>query len=84
VGYIAPGARLFGRISIGNNVKIGANAVIHKDVPDDVLAVLDPGFKIIASKKFSVDLDSTLVESSPVTDEILSRYLSTNDADLKD
>jgi serine O-acetyltransferase len=81
--YIAPGARLFGRISIGNNVKIGANAVIHKNVPDNSLAVLDPGFKIIASKQSSMDLDSTLVESSPVNDEMLSKYLSKNDADLK-
>jgi serine O-acetyltransferase len=46
--YIAPGARLFGRITIGNNVKIGANAVIHKDLPDNAIAVLDPGFKIIS------------------------------------
>jgi serine O-acetyltransferase len=46
--YIAPGARLFGRISVGNNVKIGANAVIHRDVPDRAIAVMDPGFKIIS------------------------------------
>lgn len=46
--YIAPGARLFGKIAIGNNVKIGANAVIHKDLPDNAIAVLDPGFKIIS------------------------------------
>jgi serine O-acetyltransferase len=46
--YIAPGARLFGKITIGNNVKIGANAVIHKDLPDNAIAVLDPGFKIIS------------------------------------
>lgn len=46
--YVAPGARLVGRISIGNNVKIGANAVIHKDLPDNAIAVLDPGFKIIS------------------------------------
>ncbi len=46
--YIAPGARLVGKISIGNNVKIGANAVIHKDLPDNAIAVLDPGFKIIS------------------------------------
>jgi len=45
--YIAPGARLFGKITIGNNVKIGANAVIHKSIPDNAVAVLDPGFKII-------------------------------------
>jgi len=46
--YVAPGARLFGKITIGNNVKIGANAVIHKDLPDNAIAVMDPGFKIIS------------------------------------
>jgi serine O-acetyltransferase len=46
--YVAPGARLFGRITIGNNVKVGANAVIHKDLPDNAIAVMDPGFKIIS------------------------------------
>ena len=46
--YIAPGARLVGKISIGNNVKVGANAVIHKDLPDNAIAVMEPGFKIIS------------------------------------
>ncbi|MBM0107994.1 hypothetical protein JM946_24960 [Steroidobacter sp. S1-65] len=46
--YIAPGARLVGKITIGNNVKIGANAVIHKDLPDNAIAVMEPGFKIIS------------------------------------
>ena len=46
--YIAPGAKLFGKITIGNNVKIGANAVIHKDIPDNAVVVLEPGFKIIS------------------------------------
>lgn len=46
--YIAPGARLFGKIAVGNNVKVGANAVIHKDLPDNAIAVLDPGFKIVS------------------------------------
>ena len=45
--YIAPGAKIFGKISIGNNVKIGANAVVYKSVPDDSVLVLDPGFKIL-------------------------------------
>ncbi len=44
--YIATGACVFGKIRVGNNVKIGANAVIHKDVPDDCLAVAAPGFSI--------------------------------------
>jgi serine O-acetyltransferase len=48
--YIAPGAKLFGKIRVGNNVKIGANAVIHKDLPDNAIAVLSPGFEIISFK----------------------------------
>ena len=46
--YIAAGARIFGKIHVGDNVKIGANAVIHKDIPDNAVAVLDPGFRIVS------------------------------------
>ena len=46
--FIAPGARVFGKISIGNDVKIGANTVVYKDIPDRAVVVLDPGFKIIS------------------------------------
>jgi serine O-acetyltransferase len=31
--YIAPGARLFGPIHVGEHARIGANAVVYKDVP---------------------------------------------------
>ncbi|MFV0392734.1 MAG: serine acetyltransferase [Paludibacteraceae bacterium] len=34
--YIAPGAKLFGDICIGNNVAIGANAVVNRSFPDNV------------------------------------------------
>lgn len=33
--YIAPGAKIVGRVIIGNNVAIGANAVVTKDIPDN-------------------------------------------------
>jgi serine O-acetyltransferase len=46
--YIAPGARILGKIRVGSNVKIGANAVIHKDIPDNAVVVLDPGFRIVS------------------------------------
>lgn len=36
---IGTGAKLLGRIKIGNNVVIGANAVVICDIPDDCLAV---------------------------------------------
>lgn len=36
---IGTGAKLLGRITIGNRVAIGANAVVISDVPDDCIAV---------------------------------------------
>ena len=36
---IGAGAKVLGRITIGNNVLIGANAVVVRDVPDDSIAV---------------------------------------------
>jgi serine O-acetyltransferase len=47
--YIAPGARIFGSITIGNDVAIGANAVVTKDLPDNAVAVGVPA-KIISYK----------------------------------
>jgi serine O-acetyltransferase len=35
--YIGPGAKIFGPIKIGNNVKIGANAVVTKSFQDNVV-----------------------------------------------
>lgn len=32
--FIGCGAYVFGNIHVGNNVKIGANCVVVKDVPD--------------------------------------------------
>jgi serine O-acetyltransferase len=46
--YLAPGVRVYGPIHVGNNVKLGANTVVHKDIPDNAVVVLDPGFHIIA------------------------------------
>jgi serine O-acetyltransferase len=31
--YLAPGAKVFGPIAIGDHVAIGANAVVNKDIP---------------------------------------------------
>ena len=36
---IGTGAKVLGNIRIGNGVRIGANAVVITDVPDDCLAV---------------------------------------------
>ena len=42
-----PGCKVFGKIKIGNNVTIGANAVVHKDLPDNCVVAASPGYKII-------------------------------------
>lgn len=35
--YIGPGAKIVGKVHIGNNVAIGANAVVTHDVPDNAV-----------------------------------------------
>lgn len=37
--YISAGASVLGGITIGNNVTIGAGAVVLKDIPDNSIAV---------------------------------------------
>jgi serine O-acetyltransferase len=43
--FIGPGARLLGRIRVGSNSRIGANAVVSSDVPDNAVVAFDPGFR---------------------------------------
>ena len=45
--YIGPGAKIVGSVRIGNNVAIGANCVVTKDVPDNAVVVGIPG-KVIS------------------------------------
>jgi serine O-acetyltransferase len=45
--YLGPGAKIIGAIKIGNNVAVGANCVVTKDVPDNAVVVGVPG-KIIS------------------------------------
>lgn len=47
---IAPGAKVFGDITIGNNVFIAANAVVTKDVPNNTIVGGVPA-KIIKRKE---------------------------------
>jgi serine O-acetyltransferase len=41
--YIGPGAKIVGAVKIGNNVAIGANCVVVKDIPDNSVVVGIPG-----------------------------------------
>lgn len=45
--YIGPGAKIFGKIRIGNNAAIGANCVVTRDVPENGVVVGIPG-KVIS------------------------------------
>ena len=46
--YIGPGAKIVGSVKIGNNVAIGANCVVTKDIPDNSVVVGIPG-KVISN-----------------------------------
>ena len=35
--YIAPGAKVFGKVLVGNNVVVAPNAVVTKDIPDNAI-----------------------------------------------
>ncbi|GER80051.1 serine acetyltransferase [Candidatus Denitrolinea symbiosum] len=45
--YLGPGAKVIGNVKIGNNVAVGANCVVTKDIPDNGVVVGIPG-KIIS------------------------------------
>jgi serine O-acetyltransferase len=47
--FVGPGAKLFGNIKVGNNVAVGANCVVTRDVPDNAVIIGVPG-KVISFK----------------------------------
>lgn len=38
--YIGAGAKIIGAVTIGDGVRIGANAVVHRDVPDNAIVTV--------------------------------------------
>lgn len=64
--YIGLGAKIFGAVKIGDNVTIGANAVVTKDIPDNAVVGGIPTRIIwIKEKKYSqcVGRDKSLIIS---------------------
>jgi len=55
--FIGTGAKVLGNIKIGNHAKIGANAVVLKDIPDHATAVGVPA-KIVRIKEKKTGEDS--------------------------
>ncbi|GFZ31230.1 hypothetical protein CSC2_17560 [Clostridium zeae] len=52
--YIGCGAKIIGGITIGDNVKIGANAVVTKNIPSNCTVVGNPAIIIDKCKENSV------------------------------
>jgi serine O-acetyltransferase len=48
--FIGAGAKIVGAVSIGSRVRVGANAVVIADVPDDATAVGVPARNIIRDR----------------------------------
>lgn len=67
--YIGPGAKIVGAVTIGNNVAIGANCVVTRDVPDNSVVVGVPGRVIsqdgAADYVHNTDYDRVLVVALP-------------------
>ncbi|RZJ28141.1 MAG: serine acetyltransferase, partial [Flavobacterium sp.] len=57
--FIGPGAAILGGISIGNDVLIGANAVVNFSVPDNAV-VAAPAAQIISQKGSSGYVDNLI------------------------
>lgn len=48
--YLGPGAKLFGEITVGDNVSFGANTVVGVSIPDNATVLGNPG-RVIKNKK---------------------------------
>jgi serine O-acetyltransferase len=55
--YIGPGAKLFGDICVGDNVVIGANAVVNRNVPNNVTVAGVPAEVIGESDQLGIVVD---------------------------
>jgi serine O-acetyltransferase len=61
--YIAPGAKIFGGISIPNNTAIAANAVVNKSFTEENTAIGGMPANIIST---SVDIDNMIIRATEI------------------
>ena len=59
--YFGAGSKAFGPVKIGSNVKIGANAVVVKDIPDNSTAVGIPAKVIVKSSHTAKKVEAAVV-----------------------
>lgn len=60
--FIGPGAKILGNCVIGNNVRIGANSIINKDVPNNYTAYGIPQVNNPNKRKIMTIADSSTQE----------------------
>ncbi len=77
--YIGPGAKVFGAINVGDNVAIGANCVVTKDIPDNAVVIGIPG-RIISYKGSEGYVDN--VDYETLLKPSHRRSLISNEKDL--
>ncbi len=71
--YIAPGAKLFGDITIANNTIIGANAVVNSSFDKENIAIGGIPSKIISE---NIEIDNVLIRAT----NIIMLGLNNNDS----
>jgi serine O-acetyltransferase len=68
--YIGPGAKIIGAVKIGNNVAVGANCVVTRDVPDNAVVVGVPGQVISYNGAedyvINIDYEDMITGRSPI------------------
>jgi serine O-acetyltransferase len=69
---IAAGAKILGPVRIGNNVEIGANAVVLDDLPDDSVAVGVPA-RVIRAGGRRIPLSESPGEQAEVLRDLIRR-----------
>jgi serine acetyltransferase len=70
--HLWAGAKVIGRVTVGDRVEVGANAVVIRDIPADSLAVGVPA-RVVPRKRGRTDEDGPLAESRLEGVEALDR-----------
>ena len=75
--FIGPGVKIFGKCNIGNYTRIGANAVVNKDIPNNHTAFGNP-MQIAINKKHNItiankDTEELFLKSYPQYKTLLEK-----------
>ena len=76
--FIGPGAKLFGDIKIGNEVRVGANAVVNKSVSDRMTVFGCPQIEKYFTKKHitiaSTDFEAEFLKKYPQYKDMMEEW----------